>query len=195
MCVVLLATVRCMQGSDTHHYHTMTLQSGPRVWCGASHRRTVIPNAGCDIPCLCHVMSCHAMLWSKHVCPATCHVPRVTCCLALPSPWQLSAGCRAPHAACSCRLLMLLAHAACSCRSCCYLYLRYTRHCCAAQVGKRRPGDPEVPKMLARLHHQAGQPLRAIQVLEAHMEAYPSACDLTHVNILAELYMDRVSWL
>ncbi|EFJ49086.1 hypothetical protein VOLCADRAFT_90359 [Volvox carteri f. nagariensis] len=58
-------------------------------------------------------------------------------------------------------------------------------------VGRQRPGDPEVPVMKARLYHQAGAPLKAIAVLEAHLRDYPSHVDLTHINILAELYMER----
>lgn len=40
-------------------------------------------------------------------------------------------------------------------------------------MGALRPGDPEVPKMLARLHHTMKAPNRAMQVLEEHMEAHP----------------------
>ena len=36
-----------------------------------------------------------------------------------------------------------------------------------------RPGDPEVPKMLARLHHGQGSPAKAIAVLEKHLEEHP----------------------
>ncbi|GIM11145.1 hypothetical protein Vretimale_14678, partial [Volvox reticuliferus] len=60
-----------------------------------------------------------------------------------------------------------------------------------AEVGRLRPGDPEVPVMKARLHHQAGAPLKAIAVLEAHLRDHPTHVDLTHINILAELYMER----
>ncbi|GLI63795.1 hypothetical protein VaNZ11_006880, partial [Volvox africanus] len=59
------------------------------------------------------------------------------------------------------------------------------------EVGRLRPGDPEVPVMKARLHHQSGAPLKAIAVLEAHLRDYPTHVDLTHINILAELYMER----
>ena len=45
-------------------------------------------------------------------------------------------------------------------------------------------------KMLARLHHQMGSPERATQVLEQQVQAFPEATDLTHINILAELFMD-----
>ncbi|GFR52663.1 hypothetical protein Agub_g15257, partial [Astrephomene gubernaculifera] len=60
-----------------------------------------------------------------------------------------------------------------------------------AEVGRARPGDPEVPVMQARLHHQLGAPLKAISVLEAHLRDHPARVDLTHINILAELYMER----
>ncbi|KAG2491648.1 hypothetical protein HYH03_010018 [Edaphochlamys debaryana] len=60
-----------------------------------------------------------------------------------------------------------------------------------ALVAKHRPGDPEVPIMLARLHHHRSEPLKAIQVLEAHVRDHPTAVNLTQINILAELYMDR----
>ena len=44
--------------------------------------------------------------------------------------------------------------------------------------------------MLARLHHRLGAPQRAMEALEAHAAAHPAGTDLTHVNILAELYME-----
>lgn len=36
-----------------------------------------------------------------------------------------------------------------------------------------RPDDGEVPKMLARLYHRAGDPLKAIAELEQHIERNP----------------------
>lgn len=36
-----------------------------------------------------------------------------------------------------------------------------------------RPGDPEVPKMVARLHHRMGNPNKASEVLERHMREHP----------------------
>ena len=45
-------------------------------------------------------------------------------------------------------------------------------------------------KMLARLHHRLGQPQRAAACLEAHLREHPLGADLTHINILAELYME-----
>lgn len=54
----------------------------------------------------------------------------------------------------------------------------------------QRPDDPEGPKMLAKLYHQLDQPERAVAVLEAYIRDFPLATDLTHVNILCELYME-----
>jgi hypothetical protein len=45
-------------------------------------------------------------------------------------------------------------------------------------------------KMLARLHHRLGQPGKAMETLEAHMAQHALSTDLTHINILAELYME-----
>lgn len=53
-----------------------------------------------------------------------------------------------------------------------------------------RPQDAEAPMILARIHHQMENPEKAIQVLEAFIRAHPLETDPTHVNILAELYMD-----
>ena len=44
--------------------------------------------------------------------------------------------------------------------------------------------------MLARLHHGLGQPGRAMEALEAHVRQHALSTDLTHINILAELYME-----
>jgi Tetratricopeptide repeat len=63
------------------------------------------------------------------------------------------------------------------------------------RIGEARPGDPEVPKMLARMHHRAGEAPKAIAVLERHMAMHPEQTDLTHVNILAELFMERGGFL
>ncbi|KAL0034582.1 hypothetical protein WJX79_009149 [Trebouxia sp. C0005] len=62
------------------------------------------------------------------------------------------------------------------------------------QLATVRPGDPEIAKMLARLHHQLGNPEEAKNVLQAHLHEYPTAVDLTHINILAELYMEASEW-
>lgn len=49
----------------------------------------------------------------------------------------------------------------------------------------------QVVKMLARLYHRVGAGQKAIEVLEGHMGSHPEATDLTDVNILAELYMEK----
>lgn len=41
------------------------------------------------------------------------------------------------------------------------------------QISQMRPGDPEVPKMVARLHHRMGNPNKASEVLERHMREHP----------------------
>ena len=48
----------------------------------------------------------------------------------------------------------------------------------------------QVVKMLARLHHRMGAPEKATEVLEAQVREHPDDTDLTHINILAELFMD-----
>lgn len=45
--------------------------------------------------------------------------------------------------------------------------------------------------MLARLYHRVDMGHKAMEVLKAHIDSYPEATDLTHVNILAELYMEE----
>ncbi|GAB4822338.1 hypothetical protein N2152v2_009384 [Parachlorella kessleri] len=62
------------------------------------------------------------------------------------------------------------------------------------QVQAIRPDHPEVPKALARLYHRAGQAAKAMTVIESHMERHPGQTDLTHVNILAELYGEAGRW-
>ena len=49
-------------------------------------------------------------------------------------------------------------------------------------------------KALARLYHQLGQADDAREVLHEQVHNYPDAVDLTHVNILAELYMEASDW-
>lgn len=46
--------------------------------------------------------------------------------------------------------------------------------------------------MVARLHHRAGDPQRAIETLEGHMFSHLDTTDLTHINMLGELYMSGV---
>ena len=62
------------------------------------------------------------------------------------------------------------------------------------QLAIARPGDAEVVKALARLYHQLGQADDAKEVLHEQVHNYPDAVDLTHVNILAELYMEATDW-
>ncbi|PSC75147.1 general transcription factor 3C polypeptide 3 isoform X1 [Micractinium conductrix] len=62
------------------------------------------------------------------------------------------------------------------------------------QVRSMRPEHSEAPKALARLYHRAGQAGQAAQVLQTHINSYPGQTDLTHVNILAELYCDAGQW-
>ena len=45
--------------------------------------------------------------------------------------------------------------------------------------------------MLARLHHRMGATEKAAGVLEAQVRDFADATDLTHINILAELFMDE----
>ncbi|KAG1677647.1 hypothetical protein FOA52_010429 [Chlamydomonas sp. UWO 241] len=58
------------------------------------------------------------------------------------------------------------------------------------RIAELRPGDTEVPKMMSRLYHKMSQPYMSIAVLEAYMEEHAASTDLTHVNILSELYME-----
>ncbi|KAI7842713.1 hypothetical protein COHA_003644 [Chlorella ohadii] len=62
------------------------------------------------------------------------------------------------------------------------------------QVQAARPDHSEVPKALARLFHRTGQSAKAVQVLQAHISNFPGQTDLTHVNILAELYCEAGQW-
>lgn len=48
----------------------------------------------------------------------------------------------------------------------------------------------QVVKYRARLHHKLGQAERAVTLLEAFLCQFPDAADLTHINMLAELYME-----
>lgn len=53
-----------------------------------------------------------------------------------------------------------------------------------------RQGDGEVPLMLARLYHHLQQPDKACEALEEHVLKFPLSIAATHINILAELYME-----
>jgi tetratricopeptide (TPR) repeat protein len=54
--------------------------------------------------------------------------------------------------------------------------------------------DAQAAKMLARLYHRLGMGQKAIDILETQVRDFPGATDLTHVNILAELYMDDAKY-
>ncbi|KAK9830261.1 hypothetical protein WJX72_010654 [[Myrmecia] bisecta] len=60
----------------------------------------------------------------------------------------------------------------------------------AAQGGS----NGEVGKVLARLYHQLGQGERAVALLTHFMQDHAGETDLTHINMLAELHMERESW-
>lgn len=53
-----------------------------------------------------------------------------------------------------------------------------------------RPGDSEVPIILARIYHSLEQPEKAVETLEGFLRQHPLATEPTHINILAELYME-----
>lgn len=46
--------------------------------------------------------------------------------------------------------------------------------------------------MLAKLYHRTGRSSLAIDVLEKFLMEYQAQMDLTHINILAELYILQV---
>jgi hypothetical protein len=47
-------------------------------------------------------------------------------------------------------------------------------------------------KALAALYHECGQPGKAVELLEAQLAKHYSQADLTHINMLADLYMAMV---
>lgn len=59
-------------------------------------------------------------------------------------------------------------------------------------IGKVRRGDPDVAKMLAKLYHRMGSVSKAIGNLELFMLEFQMDTDLTHINMLAELYLQQV---
>ena len=70
--------------------------------------------------------------------------------------------------------------------------------CCILQacrelekVQQLRPADTQVPSMLAQIYHDLQKSDKAIAVLEAFLRQYPLETEPTHVNILAELYMEE----
>lgn len=62
------------------------------------------------------------------------------------------------------------------------------------QIALVRPGDVEIAKQLARLHHRLGNAAEAKDTLQTHLHNYPTAVDLELINILAELYMNAEEW-
>uniref|UniRef100_A0A383W8F4 Uncharacterized protein n=1 Tax=Tetradesmus obliquus TaxID=3088 RepID=A0A383W8F4_TETOB len=54
---------------------------------------------------------------------------------------------------------------------------------------ERHPGHPEVVKALVTLYHDFGQSGRAIEMLEEQLAKHYASVDLTHINMLADLYM------
>ena len=62
------------------------------------------------------------------------------------------------------------------------------------QIALVRPGDVEIAKQLARLHHRLGNAAEAKDTLQNHLHNYPTAVDLELINILAELYMNVQEW-
>lgn len=62
------------------------------------------------------------------------------------------------------------------------------------QIALVRPGDIDIVKQLARLHHSLGNAAEAKEALQTHLHSYPTAVDLELINILAELYMNTEEW-
>lgn len=60
-------------------------------------------------------------------------------------------------------------------------------------INKFRNGDPDVAKMLAKLYHRMGRVTKAIKLLETFILEYEKNTDLTHINMLGELYLRQVT--
>jgi len=56
-----------------------------------------------------------------------------------------------------------------------------------ARLAKARPGDGDVIKWVARMHHALRDPASAAAALEGLLAHHPASVDLTHINMLAEL--------
>eukprot|EP00882_Tetradesmus_deserticola_P031297 GHRQ01035385.1.p2 GENE.GHRQ01035385.1~~GHRQ01035385.1.p2 ORF type:complete len:170 (+),score=85.49 GHRQ01035385.1:1467-1976(+) len=54
---------------------------------------------------------------------------------------------------------------------------------------ERHPGHPEVVKALVTLYHDFGHSARAIELLEEQLAQHYASVDLTHINMLTDLYM------
>jgi hypothetical protein len=50
----------------------------------------------------------------------------------------------------------------------------------------------QVVKKLVQHYHKIGAIVEAVGVLEHHLSSWPQMTDLTHINMLAELYMGQV---
>lgn len=61
------------------------------------------------------------------------------------------------------------------------------------QLLEKEPGHPEVVKELARLYNEEGDPNAAIELLETQLRDHYDKLDLTHINMLADLYINLVS--
>lgn len=57
---------------------------------------------------------------------------------------------------------------------------------------KRSSGNPEIAKILAKLYNRTGFVEKAIRKLESYLENHQDQADLTHINILADLYIYQV---
>lgn len=55
---------------------------------------------------------------------------------------------------------------------------------------KLHPSNPEVIKQLTRLHYRLGQLEEAKTLIQNFVQQYPESKDLTHVNLLAELFVN-----
>ena len=55
------------------------------------------------------------------------------------------------------------------------------------RLARSRPGDGDIVKWVARMHHALRDPGAAAAALEGLLAAHPASVDLTHINMLAEL--------
>lgn len=51
----------------------------------------------------------------------------------------------------------------------------------------------QVVKQLAQLYHNTGAPTKAVELLELQLANFYNQIDLTHINMLTDLYMGMVS--
>lgn len=71
-------------------------------------------------------------------------------------------------------------------------YVTEQRPICFRALTSHAPPRPQAPKMLARWNYKLGRVERAIDCVRDHVSLHPLQSDPTHVNILAELYMEKV---